>query len=81
MIKNFVLASALAVASVLSIAPQSQAASVTVTTTDAPPPPRFVQERHHDRHYRSGPRHGCVVKQVKTYRHGAVVYRESKVCR
>jgi hypothetical protein len=83
--KNFLIASAMAVASVLSVAPQSQAASVTITTNDGAP-------RHGSREYRPmrvqenyrphRPRHqDCRVKRVKSYRHGQVVIKETRVCR
>jgi hypothetical protein len=74
--KNLLIASAMAVASVLSFAPQSQAASVTVTTSERPAPRHYADNnRHRPRH------HDCMVKKVKTYRHGHVVIKETRVCR
>jgi Ni/Co efflux regulator RcnB len=73
--KNLLIASALAAASVLSVAAQSQAASVTVTTSERMAPRHNVDNRHHR------PRHDCMVKKVKTYRHGHVVVKETRVCR
>ncbi len=73
--KNLVLASAMALASLLSVAPQSQAASVTVTTTERSAP-RYAQRYHHERM-----RHDCRVKKVKTYRNGHVVVKTTRVCR
>lgn len=74
--KRIILASALAVACTLSIAAPSQAASVTVITNDGPHHRYDRDHRHHPR-----ARHGCTVKKVKTYRHGAVVWKETKICR
>jgi hypothetical protein len=64
----------MAVASIFA-ASQSQAASVTVTTTE-----RGVSGRHVQYHPR--PHHrDCMVKKVKTYRHGKVIIKETRVCR
>jgi hypothetical protein len=73
--KTFIVASAIAAASLFSASVPVQAASVTITTTDARPAPRYVQERRHDRH------HDCRVKKVKTFRHGKVIIKETRVCR
>lgn len=79
--KNIIIASAMAVASVLAVAPQSQAASVTVTT-EQPGPRHYAQNYRHVEENRHHRRHqDCTVKKVKTYRHGAVVVRETRVCR
>jgi hypothetical protein len=77
-VKTFIIAAAIAITSTVSLAPVAQAQTVTIVTDDrrGPPPPRMVRER--DRHHQ---RHGCTVKKVKTMRHGAVVIKETKVCR
>ncbi|MBB6510006.1 MULTISPECIES: hypothetical protein [Rhizobium/Agrobacterium group] len=76
--KNFIIAAAIAITSTVSFVPFAQAQSVTIVTDDrrGPPPPRMMRER--DRHHQ---RRGCVVKKVKTMRHGAVIIKETKVCR
>ncbi|RWX81724.1 hypothetical protein EPK99_05560 [Neorhizobium lilium] len=74
--KNLVLASVMAVASLFSVTSQSQAASVTVTTTERSAPrhmqPRYTHERM---------RRDCRVKKVKTFRHGQMIVKETRVCR
>ncbi|TNM65234.1 hypothetical protein [Aliirhizobium smilacinae] len=71
--KNLLIASALAVASILPFTSQSQAASVTVTTTERTAPRHHVRERDHRSH--------CTVKKVKTRHHGKVVIETTRVCR
>jgi hypothetical protein len=65
----------MAVASLLSVAPQSQAASVTVTTSERSAP------RYAERYHRPRMHHDCRVKKVKTYRHGRVIVKETRICR
>ena len=71
--KNLLIASALSLASILPLASQSQAASVTVTTTERTAPRHHIRERHHRSH--------CTVKEVKTRHHGKVVIKTTRVCR
>jgi Ni/Co efflux regulator RcnB len=71
--KNLLIASALAVASILPTTAQSQAASVTVTTTERTVPRHHVRERHHRQH--------CTVKKMKTRHHGKVIVETTRVCR
>jgi len=71
--KNLLIASALALTSVLPFTSQTQAASVTVTTTERAAPRHHVRERHHRQH--------CTVKKVETRHHGKVVVKTTRVCR
>ncbi|MDE1157325.1 MAG: hypothetical protein PW791_03405 [Neorhizobium sp.] len=71
--KNAILAAAMAVASVLAFAPQSQAETVVVTTSDHRGPPRAHRPHHPPRH--------CYVKKVRTYQHHRVVMKTTRVCR
>nr|WP_250811138.1 hypothetical protein [Neorhizobium tomejilense] len=76
--KNLLLASALAISSILSVAGPSHAASVTITTDERIAPRHTVREVY--RPYR--PRHrDCMVKKVKTRYHGRVVVKTTRVCR
>ena len=77
--KNLVLASAMAIASVFSFAAPSMAQSVTVTTTERAAP-RYMQ-RHAQRYEHRRVQQDCRVKRVKTIRHGQTVIKETRVCR
>jgi alkaline phosphatase len=71
--KNAILAAAMAVASVLSFAPQSHAETVVVTTRDHRGPPHHYRPHHPPRH--------CYVKKVRTYHNHRVVIKTQRVCR
>lgn len=74
--KNIIAASVVSLAALLSAATASQAASVVVTTETHP------AMRHHvdDRYYGHPRHHACRVERVKTYHHGKVFIKETKVC-
>lgn len=75
--KTIIAASALSLAAFFSAATASQAASVIVTTDTRPAMRHHVDERHYVR-----PRHhACHVEKVKSYRHGKVFIKETKICR
>ena len=63
--KNVILASAIALASVFAVSAPSQAA-----------PMHHHHYRHHHRHY-----HHCYMKKVKHRVHGRWVIRHVRVCR
>jgi hypothetical protein len=68
--RNIVVATAIAAASIFAYAPSSFADSVTVTT------------RHNDhRNYHNSYHHNCYTKTVKSYHHGRVVYTKKRICR
>ncbi|CAN7694598.1 hypothetical protein PMI07_004719 [Rhizobium sp. CF080] len=75
--KNLLIASALAISSILTVAGPSNAASVTITTNERVAPRHTVREVY--RPHR--PRHDCMVKKVKTRYHGRVVVKTTRVCR
>lgn len=91
--KNLILASAIALSSIFAFAGPSQAqgASVTITTGDGPRYNRDRDYRPRDRDWRPrermvvredrGPRHRCFTKKTKTYRHGKMVVKTTRVCR
>lgn len=69
--KKIILAASLAAASVFGTVSASQAATVTtVVTSDS-----------HRPHYHRPPVRHCYVKKVKSYHHGAVVWKTTRVCR
>jgi hypothetical protein len=70
--KNFIIAAALAVTSIVSFAPASYADTVTVTTGERP---------MHRGWHRPPPRRDCYVKTVRIRDHGRVVVRKTRICR
>jgi len=74
--KTIIAASVLSLATLLSAATASQSASVVVTTETRPAMRHHVDDRRHMR-----PHHACRVERVKSYRHGRVFIKETKVCR
>ncbi|AXV18125.1 hypothetical protein CYG48_20390 (plasmid) [Neorhizobium sp. SOG26] len=88
--KNIILASAIALSSVFAAAGPSmaQSASITIRSDDGP---RYHRERERPRFHHRGRdrvRHvvrqrerDCFTKKVRTYRHGEMVVRTTRVCR
>lgn len=89
--KNLILATTFAISSLLTVAGPSQAASASVTITTGDSGPRHYRswsrhhnDRHRHRHYvreSYRERHGCMIKKVRSYRHGELVVRTTRVCR
>ena len=69
--KSLIIASALAISSVLAFAPASFADTVTVTTSH--------HDMHRDWHRPHG--HDCYTKTVRAHHHGRVVVEKTRVCR
>jgi hypothetical protein len=68
--KNIIVATAIAIASVVAYAPSSFADTVTVA----------ARHNDHRNYHRPNHRH-CFTKTVKSYHHGRVVYAKKRICR
>lgn len=82
--KNLIVASAFAISSLLAFAGPSQAQSASITITTHEAGPRHYRHWHRPRHYVRDihrPRHGCLVKKVRSYRHGELLTRTTRICR
>jgi hypothetical protein len=81
--KQFVLASALAVATVFSAALPSEAASVTITTDNGGRHYYRHADRPYYRHHMLPRRvaHDCFTKRERIHRHGHTIVKETRVCR
>lgn len=81
--KQFILASALAVAAVFSAALPSEAASVTITSDHGGRHYYRHADRSHYRHHMPQRRvaRDCFTKTERIRSHGHVVVKETRVCR
>ena len=68
--KNIIIAAAIAVSSLVAFAPASYADTIVIK-----------HDRPMHRNWHPRPHHRCVVKTVKTWRHGREVIKQTRICR
>ncbi len=81
--KNIIIASTLAAASIFVGALPSQAASVTITTDNGGRGYHRVDDQRYYRHHMPARRvsHDCVTRTERIHSHGHVVVKKTQVCR